>query len=479
MKIYSDPIPMSPHLLADMNIDQFLGKYFRNPERLITCDPEVITNRNHICGAMLQNPGMAKALQSFLHITQGMAHTNSTAESDPLHIINGMMVVQTFYKAAVAVLEAIAQAPPLPSFFADIARLVKKLVDTQLPTNFPTLWESHASGVEKPQSATYKINFSPDLRVESIALESINSTRYEEKGILRRMAKTQHPMHLNHLLHIIPGSYDEKSIKNAGRRFTDTATQLQFAKTVNGMVATHAHMLQGHMATWERNIANHMRELLGDLQLALSLYDCAKAIGGTFAVVCPTHANTCILQDMVHPMLATPSPTSISNAGEMILLGGENQSGKTTFLRTLGTMQILFQMGLPLPVSSARMSPATSIFAVFSREEDTSLSQGKLGGELQALSQAINSLLDGGLFLGNEPITGTSPQENLLLSREALCVLKAKSLRGIWVTHIPALFQDVARLNQMPFGSVYVPMFAKAAHGVYQVEITKERGNLT
>lgn len=70
----------------------------------------------------------------------------------------------------------------------------------------------------------------------------------------------------------------------------------------------------------------------------------------------------------------------------------------------------------------------------FSQEEDQELHNGKLGQELKAVRRNLEGLSKDGMILLNEPITGTSPMENLYISRIVLCSLKVKAIRGIWVT---------------------------------------------
>ena len=449
-------IPISKSLLEDMNIRQFLLEFFPNPESLIVCDEAIIDERNKLSIALLQNPKLATALEEFYHNCHNMLQATTAKDQDPLHIINSMATLNTFYNCAWAVIKTIEATPQLPTAFETIMGFVKNLLATQLPPNFTTAWESFASGVERPLSTTYKINFSSDLRLTTIALKSINKESYTEKGIFSRISKSKNPMEIQHLLSLSPGAYDDRSLKSAGNKFGDTTSQLRFAKTANEIVATQAGILKLQISTLERNLTTQMRSFLTDLQLLMGLYNCAKAIGGTFAKICPMESHTLTIQNMAHPMLTSAIKNNLSNNGEIILLGGENQSGKTTFLRTVGVVQILFQMGLPVPGTDASISPASGIFSVFSREEDNSLNHGKLGNEFQELSQVIHSIDSNGLFLGNEPITGTSPKENLLLSKEALCILKSKGLRGIWVSHIPGLFKDVQMLNSIPFGSMFV-----------------------
>ena len=130
-----------------------------------------------------------------------------------------------------------------------------------------------------------------------------------------------------------------------------------------------------------------------------------------------------------------------------------NQGGKTTFLRTVGTLQVFFQLGWPVTAASASLSPVEKIVTVFSHEENTQLQHGKLGQELKSLRLGMTEMTPYSLMLFNEPITGTSPMENLYLSREILSVSKLSGYHGIWVTHIYDLAAGCEEINQALSGS--------------------------
>ena len=59
--------------------------------------------------------------------------------------------------------------------------------------------------------------------------------------------------------------------------------------------------------------------------------------------------------------------------GRIWVLTGPNRGGKTTYTRAVGQAQILFQAGLHVPASQARLSPADAIYTHFPRLEEEQL----------------------------------------------------------------------------------------------------------
>ncbi len=62
---------------------------------------------------------------------------------------------------------------------------------------------------------------------------------------------------------------------------------------------------------------------------------------------------------------------------------GANQGGKSTFLRSIGLSQLMMQCGMFVPAKYLCSNICESIFTHYKREEDTTMSSGKLDEELK------------------------------------------------------------------------------------------------
>ncbi|HBN84760.1 MAG TPA: DNA mismatch repair protein MutS, partial [Clostridiales bacterium] len=52
---------------------------------------------------------------------------------------------------------------------------------------------------------------------------------------------------------------------------------------------------------------------------------------------------------------------NMNNQGRIFIITGPNQGGKTTYTRSIGMAQVLFQAGLYVPGTKARMSPVDKL----------------------------------------------------------------------------------------------------------------------
>lgn len=147
-----------------------------------------------------------------------------------------------------------------------------------------------------------------------------------------------------------------------------------------------------------------------------------------------------------------PSDAAISADSPGLLIRGENGSGKTTFLRALGTAQLLFQAGLPIPAGSAAMSVCSGVFTHFaSAEEDFRAGDraGRFEGEARAVSAIADRLRPGSLLLMNETFQTTSYEDGTRLMRDILGVFGEVGVKYVLVTHLTDLFTDPPRGAQL------------------------------
>ena len=140
--------------------------------------------------------------------------------------------------------------------------------------------------------------------------------------------------------------------------------------------------------------------------------------------------------------------------GELIILTGANQGGKTVFLLSVGLAQWLAQLGLMVPAARATVSPADNILTVFAPNSSQRSSRGLLAEEAGRIAAAVGLVSGCSLVLFNEPLTSTGPEETRAISGEVLAVFKAAGVRGLWVTHVYELAAKRRQLEEaIPWGS--------------------------
>lgn len=142
-----------------------------------------------------------------------------------------------------------------------------------------------------------------------------------------------------------------------------------------------------------------------------------------------------------------PNDVIIRKDAGGILLFGENGSGKTVFLRSAGTMQLLAQAGLPVPAKSAVISVRRQIVTQFS-EAEKEFCQGNDAGrfeqEVRELAAMVDSLKPGALVFLNETFQSTAYDEGAAGLAELLRYLRECGIEWMLVTHLRRLETEFA-----------------------------------
>lgn len=121
---------------------------------------------------------------------------------------------------------------------------------------------------------------------------------------------------------------------------------------------------------------------------------------------------------------------------------GENNSGKTVFLRSIGVAQLLFQSGLPIPADDAEMTICTQIVSQFSEAEkefERGNDAGRFEQEVRELAVVIDTLDDGALILLNETFQTTAYEEGALGLYHILEYFMSRHIRFLLVSHLHQL----------------------------------------
>jgi hypothetical protein len=126
---------------------------------------------------------------------------------------------------------------------------------------------------------------------------------------------------------------------------------------------------------------------------------------------------------------------------QLIVVTGANRGGKSTFLRSLGTAQVMMQAGMPVAARRFRADVRPGVLVHFRREEDASLEHGKLDEELGRMSTLVDRVEPGTLVLMNESFAATNEREGSEIGRGVIEGLLDAGATVALVTHM----YDLAR----------------------------------
>jgi DNA mismatch repair ATPase MutS len=125
----------------------------------------------------------------------------------------------------------------------------------------------------------------------------------------------------------------------------------------------------------------------------------------------------------------------------LVVITGANQGGKSTFLRSTGLAQLMMQSGMFAAATALRASVCPGIFTHCKREEDATMTSGKLDEELARMSDISTHITPGSLLLCNESFASTNEREGSQIARQIVRAMLGAGIRVFYVTHL----YDLAR----------------------------------
>lgn len=126
-----------------------------------------------------------------------------------------------------------------------------------------------------------------------------------------------------------------------------------------------------------------------------------------------------------------------------ILISGENNSGKTVYLRSIATALLFAKNGLPIPANSATISEYGKVITMFATGEKSAsigTGAGRFEEEVSTMSAIVNTLKSGDILFLNEVFQTTSYAEGAEGLFHILKHLEKRGIRWVCVSHLTELF---------------------------------------
>ena len=119
------------------------------------------------------------------------------------------------------------------------------------------------------------------------------------------------------------------------------------------------------------------------------------------------------------------------------------------------------QAGMFVPAESFRASVCNGVFTHFKREEDATMTHGKLDEELGRMSGIADAITPGSLVLCNESFAATNEREGSEIASQVIGALVDSDVTVVFVTHLfelaDTLHGRACRVRARSHGHARVP----------------------
>jgi DNA mismatch repair ATPase MutS len=134
----------------------------------------------------------------------------------------------------------------------------------------------------------------------------------------------------------------------------------------------------------------------------------------------------------------------------LFIISGANRGGKTVFLRSIGQALLMMWCGMFVAAENFECSLPRGVYTHFKREEDKTMTMGKLDEELARLSAIIDHVSKGSVVLFNESFSSTYAREASEIAGQVVAALVEKGVKLFFVTHLYELVSLFRENTKMP-----------------------------
>ncbi len=437
-------------------------------------DAETIRYRQEIFDDLVNIPGLAPQFRDLLPMVADLAYYALMSEAE------GLPFQKTL--ARLGELELFVKAVGMFSAFLNAAgdrlrstglRALRDLLTEQMQDPDFQRMERElpavALSIRELASITIGINLDHNLRPIGATLLSVNTQPFRGSSLFQKLFGERDGFQGVSQLHTVP----MKTVTTADGRILATQQRSDpmlhplfrdLDRVINDTVRPVAIALRDFLRVSTEFLAALEPEIVFYLG-AVRLFNDLKAHGLSTcrAEVVDTEARTCVIQDCYNLHLAlrvmhrqpgadlaaqiVGNDVTFDEDGRIFIITGPNQGGKTTYIQAIALAQVLFQAGLNVPGTSARISPVDGIYTHFPVEERPSAETGRFGEEAQRLSDIFAQATRHSLVLLNESLASTAPGESLYLARDIVRCLRILGVRAAYTTHMHELAACVDEFN--------------------------------
>ncbi|GBF50150.1 DNA mismatch repair protein MutS [Leptospira ryugenii] len=247
-----------------------------------------------------------------------------------------------------------------------------------------------------------------------------------------------------------PAHFLKKQTLVTGERFTTPELEdkermiLEADQIIEGIEKTEFEELVKNTLQLSNEFLG-MAEEVASLDYHISLTICKEENGWVQPEI--REDGRLLLNEGKHPVVEAflpigerfvPNSLDLDPKGEAIaVLTGPNMAGKSTFMRQVALIQILFQMGSFLPAKSASLSLVDRIFTRIGSGDNLTSGESTFFVEMKETAYILNQFTENSLILFDEVGRGTSTYDGLSIAwsiLEFLCE-KFPKPKVIFATH--------------------------------------------
>lgn len=436
----------------------FMLKAGRLPD-FFTTSEDVIKYRQMTFEDMEKVPELSETLAKVHPILDDIVELrrlnreNSAGESY-LYSITEIELYVSCLDALAAGLRSVKDRLKSPAF-VNLADFTVELVDSEYYAELNKKLSALAARVHEVRSITVGVNLDRELRPVSAGVISINSEQFKSGKLLDKILRFSFKNDaFTCIAELSPfGKGQSENRQEALIGAFNTAIEEVFHSSVRGW--------RSIVGEYVIENSDFLLKLLPEIEFITKSSELIKRLSAhegctvTVPVAAPASEKRFAAKALYNPRVAlaiddeiVTNDLELDDRAGIYVLTGPNRGGKSVITVAMGASQAMFQLGLPVPASSAVISPVDGIFTHFPEGADDTIDKGRLGEECQRLKEIFDSVSGDSLILLDESLSSTGAYEASYIASEILTAFAVVGCRGIFSTHLHELAAAVPEINE-------------------------------
>jgi len=190
-------------------------------------------------------------------------------------------------------------------------------------------------------------------------------------------------------------------------------------------------------------------QALAELDALQAMARATSELGWGFPELLADEAFHFEASGVFHPFVESPvrNPVRLTGGEPMVFLTGPNMAGKTTYLRAVGLVVLLAQVGMGVPADAARLTPVEALFSSLNPADNLRAGLSYFLAEVLRVKAAASLLAEGkrALVLFDEVFKGTNVKDALEASAEVILgFARARRSGFVFSSHLAELAETLA-----------------------------------
>ena len=450
---------ISEQVCDELGLNGIFGLKSCSLTDFFTSDPEVIKYRQRTLDDILKIPELSETLAKIHPILDDimeLRRLNSDTTDAADSYLYGITEIELYVSCIRELrrgLEGIKDRIKSPAF-AELCDFIESVSNSEYYVDLNNKLASLTSRVHEIRSITVGVNLDAQFRPTSAGVISVNSEQFKSgkvlDKILRLSFKNDAFTCIANLSPFGRGQSENKQEALVGA--FNSAIEDVFRASVRGW--------RSIVGEYVIDSTDFLLRLLPEIEFisrAAELVKKLKNHPGCDMVVpemAPTAEKCFDATGLYNPRVALAIDDEIvtndivlDDDAKIYVLTGPNRGGKSVITVALGAAQAMFQLGLPVPATRAKISPVSGIYTHFPEGADDTIDKGRLGEECARLREIFDSSDENSMILLDESLSSTGAYEASYIASEILTAFAVRRCRGIFSTHLHELAASVPEIN--------------------------------